>query len=144
MQSPAASLPSINDPPIVRCKDKLKKKLLISGTTTDVDGCPISQIDGVVKVLEHIPSEVLHPETDLNERRQVYPCSCREEKPCEPDLFPGVDEDLCYGKKFRKEEIPNYYCKDFDLKNMKISCIKDEFKCEKFFPCELSESFGGK
>lgn len=144
MHSPAASIPSVNDPLCVPSEEKLTKNRLISGTATTIEGEPVPLIGGIVKVLEHVSEECLKPEVDIRERRQVYACNCAKENQDEPDPFPGVDEELCYGKKFRPEEIPAYTCKEFGAKDVEAP-EDDECGCGDLIPClpEETESLPG-
>ena len=114
MHSPASSISSASQPPCVPSSDKLTKNLIIAGATTIVDGQVVNQVDGVTKVLEHVPREILRPAVDTVEVKNVYPCECAEEENDKGldlnSIGGGKDKDICYGQKFRPNEVRAYSC----------------------------------
>ncbi|OXU29129.1 hypothetical protein TSAR_009912 [Trichomalopsis sarcophagae] len=147
MHSPAASVSSASEPPYVPSHDKFVKNLVIAGSATTIDGEIVRQVAGVTKTLEHVDREVLRPDVEIVEIRNVPPCGCAdEEKELEMvNLGGGKDEGLCYGEKFRPKEGPAYSCGEFGRKDEAegdCGCGEDELECVKEDDCGCGDETG--
>jgi hypothetical protein len=135
MHSPSSSISSIGEPRCIPSSDKLVKNIIITGTITTVDGETVQQVEGVTKAIEHVPHEILIPEDNTVQLKNVPPCICAkdtESNEADEEHISKGKADVCYGKKFRPDEGPAFSCKEFKKKELSEEVLEHKELSDKF------------